>query len=134
MTTNASCTFSVTSWKEESYSELGDTKLTTSAVSYAYAGDISGESVLTYVMHYERKDCGTCYAFERFTGAVQGKTGSFVVEHRGTFDGVGVKGLLTIVPGSGTGDLTGIRGCAVLDIAGHHPSYPLTLAYDLLPA
>lgn len=42
-----------------------------------------------------------------------------------------MRGLLTVVPGSGTGDLRGIRASAVLDLGGHQDDgYPLALDVD----
>jgi uncharacterized protein DUF3224 len=39
------------------------------------------------------------------------RTGSFVLlQTAGTFDGKEAKGALSVVPGSGTGDLRGLRG------------------------
>jgi hypothetical protein len=37
-------------------------------------------------------------------------TGTFVLQHVGTFDGQVSKAQLLVVPGSGTGDLAGVRG------------------------
>jgi hypothetical protein len=131
MTTLAHAQFSVANWKEEPFSTEGATKLSTSHVAYRYTGDLEGESTLAYVMHYGTEKTGTAYAFERFTGKLCGKQGSFVLEHVGTFDGDGVRGLLRVVPGSGTGELRGLTGSAALELGGHQPSYPLKLAFDL---
>jgi hypothetical protein len=46
----------------------------------------------------------------RVTGKLDGREGSFVLENRGTFDGKAAAGPLTIVPGSGSGELAGLRG------------------------
>ncbi|MCB1035955.1 MAG: DUF3224 domain-containing protein [Acidobacteria bacterium] len=56
------------------------------------------------------KGAGGYVAIERITGTLNGKEGSFVLQHRGTMDASGYDMLVTVVPGSGTGDLGGIRG------------------------
>jgi hypothetical protein len=47
---------------------------------------------------------------ERVTAKLGGKSGSFVLEHSGADDGNEARTRLTILPGSGTGELSGIRG------------------------
>jgi len=49
-------------------------------------------------------------AIERVTGVLQGRRGSFVLQHMGTMDR-GVPALsITVVPDSGTDELTGLSG------------------------
>ncbi|GAW39921.1 hypothetical protein SH203_00304 [Brevundimonas sp. SH203] len=59
---------------------------------------------------------GAYVAMERVTGAVNGRNGSFVLVHRGVMTAEGQALLITIVPGSGTGDLAGISGVFHLTI------------------
>jgi len=47
--------------------------------------------------------------FERIAGTLDGKAGSFIVHHVGTFAGE-PSSAWTVVPGSGTGALAGIAG------------------------
>jgi hypothetical protein len=47
---------------------------------------------------------------ERVTGAIAGRKGSFLLQDAGTLEGSTVKGDWFVVPGSGTGELTGLRG------------------------
>lgn len=60
-------------------------------------------------------------AIERVTGTLQGKTGSFVLQHSGTMNR-GVPTLsVTVVPDSGTGELEGLAGSMTLkNDAGAH--------------
>ena len=53
---------------------------------------------------------GAYVAMERVTGVVNGRNGSFALVHRGVMTAEGQELLITIVPGSGTGDLAGIGG------------------------
>ncbi len=55
-------------------------------------------------------------AIERVTGTLEGRSGSFVLQHNATMDR-GTPALnIVVVPDSGTGDLTGIRGNMKIDI------------------
>ena len=60
-------------------------------------------------------------AIERVTGILHGREGSFVFQHTGTM-GEGVQQLsITVVPDSGTGELSGITGSFSLNIVeGRH--------------
>lgn len=49
-------------------------------------------------------------AIERVTGALNGRTGSFVLQHAGTMSGGADQLSITIVPNSGTEQLTDITG------------------------
>ncbi len=64
-------------------------------------------------------------AIEVVTGTLAGKHGSFALQHSATMDGGGNKMSVTVVPGSGTGELQGIAGTFTIQIdAGQH-SYDL---------
>jgi hypothetical protein len=47
---------------------------------------------------------------ERVTGSLAGKEGTFVLQDAGTVQGNVVSGEWFVVPGSGTGQLAGLRG------------------------
>ena len=47
---------------------------------------------------------------ERVTGSLADWSGSFVLQDAGTVDGSVVSGTWFVVPGSGTDELTGLRG------------------------
>jgi hypothetical protein len=70
-------------------------------------------------------------AIERVTGTLHGRQGSFVLMHRGTMTR-GVPALdIIVVPGSGNGELTGLRGTMSIDIApGGAHSYRFDYAFD----
>lgn len=64
-------------------------------------------------------------AIEVVTGTVHGKSGSFALQHSATMDGNGRNMSVIIVPGSGTGELTGISGTFDIQIASGQHSYDL---------
>lgn len=55
-------------------------------------------------------------AIERVTGSLQGKRGSFVLKHDGTMDRGTPQLVIQVVPDTGTGELTGLRGRMKIDI------------------
>lgn len=67
-------------------------------------------------------------AVERVTGSLDGKKGSFVLQHSGTMTR-GVPGLtVTIVPDSGTEELAGLSGTMAILVDGPRHSYELAYA------
>ena len=60
-------------------------------------------------------------AIEQVAGALKGRSGSFALQHTGTMDQGDFKLSVTVVPGSGAGDLAGIAGTMIITIdAGKH--------------
>jgi hypothetical protein len=60
-------------------------------------------------------------AIERVTGTLGGRSGSFVFQHSGTMDAGDQRLSISVVPGSGTGELGGLIGRFTLRIAdGQH--------------
>jgi hypothetical protein len=56
-------------------------------------------------------------AIERVTGTLHGKSGSFVLQHSGTMTRGEPQLSVTVVPDSGTGELTGLAGALTIRIA-----------------
>jgi predicted flavoprotein YhiN len=55
-------------------------------------------------------------ALERVTGTLHGKSGSFVLQHSGTMTRGEPQLSVTVVPDSGTGELTGLAGALTIKI------------------
>ena len=62
-------------------------------------------------------------AIEFVTGTLQGRSGSFALQHFGTMGGGKFDLKVIVVPGSGTGDFTGMEGTMTIIIAGGKHSY-----------
>src|SRR5580658_4180884 len=56
-------------------------------------------------------------AIERVTGALHGRTGTFVLQHSGTMTRGEPQLSVTVVPDSGTGELAGLAGTLTIRIA-----------------
>ena len=61
-------------------------------------------------MGYDDEGTATFVGLERVVGSIDGKEGTFALQHVGTFDGKVAKAKLKVVPGSGTGQLSGLTG------------------------
>jgi hypothetical protein len=112
MRTGATAQFTITSWDENPYAEFdGVGKLTRAITAQVYSGDIVGESRGDLLMYYGDPDTPVHYTgLERVTGTVGGRSGSFVVQAEGTFTGGVAETTWSVVPGSGTDELTGLHG------------------------
>jgi hypothetical protein len=62
-------------------------------------------------------------AIERVTGTLHGRSGSFALQHSGTMTRGAPELIITVVPDSGTGELVGLRGRMVINIADGKHSY-----------
>ncbi len=64
-------------------------------------------------------------AIEHVTGVLNGRSGSFALQHSGTMQDGSSHLTIAIVPGSGTGDLFGIEGKLRLEIADRQHFYEI---------
>ena len=123
--------FAIKSWDEKAYSEVqGLPKLTRATVSKTFSGDIEGESQVEYLMMYRSDGSASFVGLERVVGRLNGKSGSFVLQRIGTFEGGQAKESYSVVSGSGTGELRTLRGEGTSSV-GHGSEHPFTLTYEL---
>lgn len=82
-----------------------------------WSGGLEGTSAGT-MLSAGNQAMGTAgyVAIEIFTGTLDGREGSFALQQFGTMDADGMVLHYEVVPGSGTGDLQGLRGTVDLDI------------------
>lgn len=64
-------------------------------------------------------------ALERVTGTLHGRTGTFVLQHSATMTRGTPQLSITVVPDSGTGQLTGLGGRMSIDVSGGKHAYDL---------
>jgi len=62
-------------------------------------------------------------AMERVTGVLHGRSGTFVLQHSGTMHRGAPALSVTVVPDSGTDELTGLSGAMTIVIEGKQHSY-----------
>jgi hypothetical protein len=107
----ASGTFRIEKWDEAAGLEgEGRTKLTRAIVDQAFEGDIEGTGHSEGVMAYPADNPALFSSFVSVSGSLAGRTGTFVLQGTGSYaDGTATE-RWTVVPGSGTGELAGLRG------------------------
>jgi hypothetical protein len=122
MTSHARATFAVKTWDEKAYEEHDGAKLTRASVTKAYRGDISGEATAESLMFYQPDGSATFTGLERVVATIGGRQGSFVLEAHGTYRDGTATCECSVVPGSGAGDLIGLRGAG--RYVATHADYP----------
>jgi len=126
---NASAPFTNDRYDEEAYAEADGVELSRVHISRTFTGDLDGESTAE-LMITTSEGGGGYVGHDRISGALGGKTGTFVFQHTGIMGPKGITNTGTILPGTGTGELEGIagEGRMLADEAGNHT---LTLTYEL---
>jgi hypothetical protein len=104
--------------------EPADGKVARMTIDKQFSGDLEGASRGQMLSAgTEVKGSAGYVAIEKVTGTLSGRSGSFILQHSATMDR-GVPQLsITVVPDSGTGELTGIRGSMQIIIKDGKHSY-----------
>jgi hypothetical protein len=134
---HATITVTGKSWDESRVVEAGPSHAVARATfTTTYAGDAEGESTCGLLLSYVGGDpakpetlVGPYLGYEQFTGVLGGRSGTFVLEERGEHSGGVARTEVRVVPGSGTGELAGLRGEG--SYAADAMEYTLTLDYDV---
>lgn len=139
-TKHARITVTGKSWDESRVAEVDPVHAIARATfTTTYGGDAEGESICCLMLSYvggvaERPETlvGPYLGYEQVTGTLGGRSGTFVLEERGEHSGGVARTDVRVVPGSGTGELAGLRGEG--SYAAAAMEYTLTLDYDVEPA
>lgn len=129
MTARATGTFEVDLTPVDSAEEDGVTRGRFS-MEKRFEGDLEGTSRGEMLTARTPVESSAGYvALERVTGTLDGRRGSFVLQHSGTMDRGEQRLSVTVVPDSGTAGLEGIAGSMTITIEDGTHRYEL--AYDL---
>lgn len=79
-------------------------------VEESFSGDIEGVGVVEFLQAAGEDGSASFVGIERVTGKIAGKSGTFLLQDAGTVQGSLVSGQWFVIPGSGTGELKGLRG------------------------
>lgn len=90
--------------------EPGGPSLTDVHLTERFSGDIEGHGVVHVVQTASPDGPATFAGIERVRGSIGGKRGSFLLHVRGTVVGKEMDAEWSVLPGSGTGELHGLRG------------------------
>jgi hypothetical protein len=132
MTEHARGDFTLDSWQQETYDEADGATLAEARISKTFTGGLTGTSTTRILTCQTYVETSAAYVgLERFTGALGARNGSFVLRHDATTHAEeGASLSWTVVPDSGTGELSGLRGDGQII---QHPDgrHEYVLDYDL---
>lgn len=111
MSSQIKCSFKIEKWDEIEFSKSENgPKLNKASVKQTYSGALEGSSTIEYLMATFRGDISTFIGIEEVIGELEGKSGSFLLQHNGTHEDGVAKSTFEIIPHSGTDELEGISG------------------------
>jgi hypothetical protein len=121
MTLHASGTFDVKITPQPA----GDSPLGRMSIDKQFHGDLEAASQgQMLAAGASVKGSAGYVALEQVTGTLHGRTGTFILQHSGTMTRGTPQLSVTVVPDSGTGELTGLAGKMEIAIdAGKHSYY-----------
>src|SRR6185437_9188469 len=109
MTTHAAGGYQTRDWDEQAYNEqAGEPKFTQVRAVNMYQGDLVGDSQIDLLMVYPNDNFCSFTGLEHITGRLGERKGSFVLQQSGTFQDGAINCEWFVVPGSGTGELSGL--------------------------
>ena len=100
------------------------------SIAKSFYGDLQGTSRGEMLMAGTAVKGSAGYvAVERVSGSLQGRTGTFVLQHTGVMNRGAPHLMVTVVPDSGTRELTGLAGTLAIQIVDgkHLYSFDYTL-------
>jgi len=116
-------TMTTLEWQEDTWdgkpaADVPAPKTTVARDSATMAGEIEGAVAERWLMSYAADGTARFVGLTHVTGTVAGRTGTFVLQHAGRFDADGLHSDFTVVPDSGTGELSGISGAGTITYTG----------------
>lgn len=117
VTTHATGTFEVKLQPLTAYDAAEGSPLGRMSIDKQFQGDLEGTSkgeMLTGMTSV--KNSAGYVAIERVTGALNGRSGTFIFQHSGTMTRGAPTLVVTVVPDSGTGELLGLAGAMAINI------------------
>lgn len=114
---HATGTFDIKLTPQTATAEIETAKLSRMTIDKQFHGDLTAASLGEMLaVRMDAHGSAGYVAIERVTGTLHGHKGSFVLQHSGTMNR-GVSSLqLTVVPDSGTGELTQLSGSMTIEI------------------
>jgi hypothetical protein len=109
--TRATAVITVRKYEPSAYDEPAEGPvLTRIHVEEGFSGDIAGDGVAEFLQAGGADGSAGFAGIERVTGELGGRRGTFLLQDSGTVHGTIVSGEWFVIPGSGTGQLAGLRG------------------------
>jgi hypothetical protein len=106
----AKAKITVQSSEAKPYDQTGGPGLVEVRLTEMFAGDLEGESPVRALQVLRADRSASLVSLQRFRGTLAGRQGSFVLQGSEIVENGRIKASWFVVPGSGTGDLSGLRG------------------------
>ena len=100
----------VQSSEAKPYDRAGGLSLIEINLSETFTGDIDGESTVRSLKFQRADKSASQVSMQRFSGKLGGRQGTFVLQGSENVENGKMKATWFVVPGSGTGGLSGLRG------------------------
>ena len=123
-------TFSIQMYPEPPYDTAEGVTLARTRFEKKFEGPLSATSEVQMLgARTQVADSAGYVAIERVTGSLDGKRGSFVLQHSGTMTRGALSLTIRVVPDSASGELTGLSGSMSITIVEgqHHYSFDYAL-------
>jgi hypothetical protein len=133
--TLASGTFTVKLTPQELHKTIEGAPVGRLSIDKQFQGDLEGSSIGEMLSAMtEVKGSAGYVAIERVTGTLHGKRGTFVLQHNGVMTRGAPRLSCTVVPDSGTGELTGLSGSLAINIVDGKHLYEFDYTLEAQPA
>ena len=100
----------VTSYDSKPYDETGGLAICEVQVTEDFIGDFAGTGTVRFLMVSHTDGSRYFTGMERFAGKLGEFSGSFIMRNSGMLKDGALHSEWLVIPGSGTGDLRGLRG------------------------
>ena len=106
----AIATITVQSSEAKPYDDSDRLVLTEIHIRETFTGDLEGESTVRALQAAGDDRSASLVSLQRFRGRLAARRGTFVLQGSEVIENGTIKGTWFVVPGSGTGELSGLRG------------------------
>jgi hypothetical protein len=107
---HAQAKITVQSSEAEPYDQTSGPSLMEIRLKETFSGDIEGESPVRALEVVREDKSASLVSMQRFSGKLGGLRGTFVLQGSEIVENDKIKATWFVVPGSGTGDLSGLHG------------------------
>jgi hypothetical protein len=108
--TRATAVITVQSSEAKPYDQSASPMLMEIHLMESFSGDIECASPVRALQTLRGDKSASMVSMQRFRGTLGGRRGTFVLQGSETVENGRIKATWFVVPGSGTGDLAGLRG------------------------
>lgn len=131
MVQHARGTFTVTITPQAHVEGVGEATISRMGLHKVFVGELQGTaSGQMLAVRTATQGSAGYVAMDRLTGTLQGRRGSFNLQHSGTMTRGAPDLSVTVIPDSGTEELAGIRGTLAIDIREGEHFYHFAYTFD----